>query len=258
MAMTDEEYAEAQEALWQRIEAQYEPLLEQLFLTAMMATADRYEASGNPVVADDLQREIADLLQQLWEQTVRESGEAVMAEFEGKQLWDLETKQEPFWRRITEAVIQSSGAQKIRSIVQTTQTQIRRIIGRGEAEGLKRPDIVSRIRTMAPELSKIRARIITRTEVHSTAQFASNAVAKFSRLPLQKRWLSTIDSRTRSFAENDVFDHVLMHETAVNVNDVYYVPKNDGTTEPLEFPGDPKGSPSNIINCRCTQRYRLR
>jgi uncharacterized protein with gpF-like domain len=38
------------------------------------------------------------------------------------------------------------------------------------------------------------------------------------------------------------------------MNDPFMVPSEHGP-EPLAFPGDPAGSPGNIINCRCAIAY---
>lgn len=56
-------------------------------------------------------------------------------------------------------------------------------------------------------------------------------------LILQKRWLCTVDARTRSSHAH------LDGET---------VPYNERFSNGLRFPGDPQGRPEEVYNCRCT------
>lgn len=56
---------------------------------------------------------------------------------------------------------------------------------------------------------------------------------------VSKQWIATMDSRTRA-------SHLAAHGQTVGVDDDFEV---DG--EALGYPGDPKGSASNVISCRC-------
>jgi HK97 family phage portal protein len=61
---------------------------------------------------------------------------------------------------------------------------------------------------------------------------------------VEKRgWLSALDARTRT----EVFDHVSAHDEEQPMGKPFL-----RTGEALMYPGDPNGSPGNIINCRCT------
>ena len=63
-----------------------------------------------------------------------------------------------------------------------------------------------------------------------------------------KEWLATFDSRIRPahadagsrYAEGSTPGPIPMHEPFIVMG------------EPLQFPGDPSGSPGNTINCRCS------
>jgi len=59
----------------------------------------------------------------------------------------------------------------------------------------------------------------------------------------KKEWLSTIDNRTR----REDFDHAEPNGQVVGIDEDF-----DVSGEKLRFPGDPRGSPGNTINCRCT------
>ena len=63
---------------------------------------------------------------------------------------------------------------------------------------------------------------------------------------MDKVWVSSIDNRTRRRPE-DEFDHVEMNGVRVPLSEPFIV-----GGEEMMFPGDPKGSAGNTINCRCT------
>ena len=58
---------------------------------------------------------------------------------------------------------------------------------------------------------------------------------------LQKQWIATGDGRTR-------LSHLIAHGQVVLVNKPFIV-----AGEKLMYPGDPKGSASNTIQCRCKE-----
>lgn len=92
-----------------------------------------------------------------------------------------------------------------------------------------------------------RVEVIVRTELarifnlskHNTQQDAGKYVPD-----LLKRWVATGDSRTRP-------EHLEAHreyaDNPIPVNEPFIV-----GGEELDYPGDPKGSPAMVINCRCT------
>lgn len=57
---------------------------------------------------------------------------------------------------------------------------------------------------------------------------------------LVKEWQATLDGRTRH-------DHRMLHGVRVAIDEPFETPDGE-----LEFPGDPKGPPAQIYNCRCT------
>ncbi len=58
-------------------------------------------------------------------------------------------------------------------------------------------------------------------------------------------WLSRRDADVR---QQETGDHVDADGQFVPIDEAFFV-----TGESLRFPGDPAGSPGNVINCRCTQ-----
>ena len=126
--------------------------------------------------------------------------------------------------------------------------QINRIIGEGFLEdGLSQREIAKRIREKAPQISKSRAALITRTETHSAVGHAQHAYHEVLRdsigVNMSKRWVSTADGRTRSA-------HAAANGQTVEMDEDFLV----GGAR-MRFTGDPRGGARNVINCRCTVVY---
>lgn len=226
---------------------------------AMTEAAERYSVTGNPNMPDGFRREIETALTALWRETAVKAGSDVMAQF--KDCYPPEVKaDDSLWERILAEFIEQFGAQKVTQIVNATREQIMRIIAIGSKEGLGIQAIAKRLREAVPMLSGIRARVIARTETHTAGMFASQSVAKSSRFPLEKRWVAVEDHRTRDFGEGDgivdEYSHRAMDGVTVALDEPFMVPKKDGSKEAMMFPGDPRGSAGNTINCRCVQAYR--
>lgn len=89
-----------------------------------------------------------------------------------------------------------------------------------------------------------RARTIAQTE--TTRAWSAGTVAaglEQSRVTgrrLQKQWQAHRDERTR----------IAHHDADDQVREIFYPFQVGG--ENLMFPGDPSGSPENVINCRCS------
>lgn len=59
-------------------------------------------------------------------------------------------------------------------------------------------------------------------------------------IKVKKKWIATLDERTRT-------SHRLLDETSVDVNDTFQ--SEHGA---IRFPADPQAAPAEIYNCRCT------
>lgn len=91
--------------------------------------------------------------------------------------------------------------------------------------------------------SRGRAICVARTEVIGTSNGASFETARFIDDTLKKSWLTTIDGRERPW-------HADVDGQIVGINDKFVV-----YGEELDYPGNPMGSPENVINCRCAIIY---
>lgn len=95
-----------------------------------------------------------------------------------------------------------------------------------------------------------RARTVAVTEVHRAwnmgALAASMRAQMQLQIPLNKRWIAKDDSATRP-------GHARADGQIRPINQPFIV-----NMEPLMMPGDPAGSPSNVINCRCKSLFTRR
>lgn len=130
-------------------------------------------------------------------------------------------------------------------ITNTTKDLIRKVFTDAYAKGLSIDQIISQLKDT--ELSRVRARLIARTETVTSANKGAMFVAKDTGLELNKEWLSARDNRVR-------FHHREENGQIIGMNDFFTV-----GPDLMQYPGDrgghdgaPKVSPSNYCNCRCT------
>ena len=82
---------------------------------------------------------------------------------------------------------------------------------------------------------------IARTETTFASAFAAMRAASQSNYEMTKEWISVKDDRTRN-------DHRIENGQIVDFNEPFIMA--DGSQ--MQYPGDPKGKASQVINCRCT------
>jgi len=90
-----------------------------------------------------------------------------------------------------------------------------------------------------------RARTIARTETITSLNHASYEGALSTGLEVTKAWLPYRDSRTRE-------DHAAMDSNDYIPIDADFIVGG----QLMQHPGDPRGSASNVINCRCGLVYK--
>lgn len=124
-------------------------------------------------------------------------------------------------------------------IQNTTVAAVQEAIVRGVENGDSIEQIAQRIQEIFIEAGKTRAAVIARTETLSSMNHAAFEVYKAAGVPY-KSWSTILDGR-----ERDTHNHA--HGQRVRIDEPF-----DVGGDQLMFPGDPSGSPSEIINCRCT------
>jgi len=156
---------------------------------------------------------------------------------------NIEVKQESDWETIIREFIRTKTGTKITKTITTHYNDIVRLtknaVTQGIEEGWGMDEIARSISKAQGKLDTWKALRIARTEVVAASSEGIKVGA--SELPGSKIkiWISAFDSRSRP-------DHLEMDGVRVAMNEEFIV-----GGEMLEYPGDPKGSPGNIINCRC-------
>lgn len=96
----------------------------------------------------------------------------------------------------------------------------------------------------SPKFTRMRSLRIARTETTTAANHAAFQASEESELVLDKEWIAVTDKRTRH-------DHLVEDgQTAAKEENFKMA---DGSL--LLYPGDPKGSAHQVINCRCSYSF---
>lgn len=148
-------------------------------------------------------------------------------------------KAEDDWIDFMRSFAITEAGNRIRMVSDVTLNRIRRVLQQGIDEGLGIEEIARRMES-SNAVNRIRARVVARTEIVSASNRGSLLGAQSTGLTLNKEWLTSIDGREREA-------HARANGDIVPSSDPFIV---DG--EELEYPGDPKGSASNVISCRCS------
>lgn len=258
---SDRDTARAQWLEQVKVMRRNERRLGKAFPAVYGAAIDRWLSTGAVMVPIEAQRDLGAVMVRMWRESIL-AGAVFPIDQEKAAFTKLEAKAEAetLFEQIMREFINRFGGYKITQIIETTRDQIMRAIERGVKDGLSIDEIASAMRQTVPALSRTRAHIIARTEVHTAAMHASQEVAKTAVAPLNKRWVSVFDHRTRDFGEGDgivdEFNHRVMNEVTVGPDELFQVPSKNGTFELMSGPGDPDGSAGNTISCRCSLIYR--
>ena len=249
--------AEAERRIQDRIETVISRKHENRMRTALMAmyrgAADAYRSGSITDSAIMAERDRIDrTLRGIWETAYTSISDRVagqIADAIGKSFAPERKQMSEVRRRALELFIQQWAARKVTQVTSTTMTEIGQIIKRGIEDGLSVDELAGQIMQTGKIYAAYRAPLIARTETHSAAQYGSLKAAEESEVVEMKEWISVEDSRTRGM-DNEDYDHV--NVASVPVKEPFLV-----SGEELMYPGDPAGSPGNVINCRCAMGYLI-
>lgn len=153
-------------------------------------------------------------------------------------------------KALIEAYFQTDILNQSEGITETTKNLIREVFTNAYEQGLGIDDII--VQLQDTELSRMRARLIARTETVTAANKGAFFVAKNTGLKLNKVWLAAHDSRTRH-------DHRIIDGHNVAMDDYFVLP---GGIQMMQ-PGDRGGTDGRMItparevcNCRCVCQYQ--
>jgi hypothetical protein len=143
--------------------------------------------------------------------------------------------------------LQVQATRKVKEINQTTRKKLRDILAAATREGETVKQAAKRIdRLYLDEIIPNRSFVIARTEIGAAANYAGLAAARDTSLRMRKEWNTNVDGRERD-------THRAVDGQVVNLDDDFQV-----GGEALGFPGDPRGSAENVIQCRCFLTYVTR
>lgn len=150
------------------------------------------------------------------------------------------------WRELLQDFLNVRILTRIRQVNDTTRNRIAEVIQEGINDGLAHRDIAKNIRE-ASKVNRVRAMAISRTEVNTAMNQGKLLAVKSSDLLYNKGWSAHTDSRTRP-------DHLAMLDSDMIPLEEDFIVGG----EPMSYPGDPRGSAKNVINCRCSLVFRVR
>ena len=160
--------------------------------------------------------------------------------------------EEAYWDSVQQWS-KSSALKKSLLISDNTKQLIHGIVRRGMRDGLSNADLVKQLREGKKDFNKVRATRIVRTETHSAANKATEAGVRSTGYPHDKVWRATLDDRVRGLGLKDRFNHIRANGQKRTLEEDF-----DVSGQKLSFPGDPKGSAGNIVNCRCVLTYETK
>lgn len=182
----------------------------------------------------------------------------VISELSGKgmDLFELkkeETDEERFalkdkyWLIIL-AFIRKEAGDKVLKMNNTTKTLLQLIIIRGMEEGKSSREIARDIWNIGLISNPRRALGAAKTMMHSASVFSTDEAIKSTGLVQKREWVTARDERVRT----SPFNHRNADGETVGPDEKFVM-----TGEPMDYPGDPKGSAENVYRCRCLLIYRL-
>jgi phage portal protein BeeE len=147
----------------------------------------------------------------------------------------------------------SARTQKIQNVGGTVREQLNTALNEGLDAGETMKELSDRVRGVFNHLTDVEAERVARTETNSAYNVARHAAMKDSGIGY-KAWLSSHGPHVRPghLAAEEQYSV----ETPIPVDEpfsVYFLEGGFPKYEDLMYPGDPSGSPGNIINCQCIQ-----
>lgn len=170
--------------------------------------------------------------------SMRKAGEVAL-DTSGKQLFEELGRDDPF-KFPPEAVLEYARARenKLSNVPKETFDRIKASIEEGITAGDTTAELADRVRSEFNEIDQGRARSIAVTET-SAAYGAGRDEAMHQAGIGFKQWLTSGNDNVRAA-------HAAANEQIVPIDGFFEV-----GGEQLQFPGDPAGSPENVIQCHC-------
>ena len=240
-----------QERMFLQISRKYESLIRREIARAMRAMV-----RGGSDAKLIHERRMSDVLTRLYKDAFKMFGRRLLNSFakhEGGHETKKDVPETPQFDLARQIWIRTQAALAVTQIAGTTEKQsleiIRRALDESIEQGLSEIQtgklIQARINESGGQLSRLRGRMIARTESHASSNVSNQMAAQSTRLPLKKEWISSGGERTR-------LNHQIANGQRVDIGQPFSV-----GADLLMQCGDPNGSPEEVINCRCAVGYSL-
>jgi len=249
----------AQMRMQKQVERKYTNRIRLIILESSKRMVAKYVASGEVGTVDALENAIFQTLKALWRDSLGVAGKRLLTRlksssdkltlkfdiFSGDFGLDGESDTPSFEMFIQEFIDQHGGRKIAADISTETREQIVRQTTAGAVESLGSREVAASIVKRLPQISKFRALMIARTEVHGATNYAQDQVARSLGVPIEKEWIAADQpDRTRP-----------SHQRAsdgkpIPLDDLFQV-----GSDQLRYAGDPRGSAEEVINCRCAIGY---
>lgn len=216
-------------------ERKLESRLKRLFIRQLRAAAKGYEAGDAEASMTGFSQELDAVMRPHYEEVVNTFGQRVLEQRGIK--YDFTA--------LSAQYLRERGARNVVEIDAYTKKRVAQTIALGVENNASRRQISKDIEALGQEFSARRSAVIARTETHNASSWANHEMNKeFMPVDSVKQWVATNDPRTRSH-------HSAMNGVQVGIDDEFKMP----TGHLMRYPGDYKGGPRNVINCRCVLMY---
>jgi hypothetical protein len=244
-------YAELIERKRARLERKYIALLRRAFLSQLNGLIAALRTNPFDAVYSTTKFFNPEILDRPFLSMKREAANAFAHRTVDEVVKDFNPVQ---WRAYVESYLLTIGAERVTEINTTTKDFVMRrlkpILEQGVQDGqgidVIASNIIRDIDEYKGKFARYRAERIARTEIVSTSNWASLNSLQASGVAgeLLKIWIPIADEKTReSHAE-------MANADPIEMNDDFIV-----GGERLSYPGDPRGSAENTIQCRCVIAY---
>jgi len=240
---------------WKTIDAKrraLEPFAQKVYTKALNIQLEQYldEVERTNSIDFDLEGVVTDEPIQLAYEEVYGRVMPMFAKETYDKLVKTTRKAKTDWRALVRRWLRSSDTtNKIVNVSKTTRKRIRKQVVKALQAGTPIPEFAKTLRNDYG-FSRQRGMLIGRTEMVSASNAGSLIGAQESGVPTIKKWLSTMDDRTRGL-KGEFFDHWSMSGRSADAEGFFNV-----SGELMQYPGDSsQASPGNTINCRCTLTY---
>lgn len=169
------------------------------------------------------------------------------SDYTREQIVGSKSIKQNFQHRVSQYILKR-GLENSKQVTETTMLRARKVITVGQQNGDPTDVIADDLESeIGGDDADFRSNVIARTEVHDAATYAMQETAEDVQtetgVAMTREWVAVEDDRTRE-AHSEADGQEVGMDEPFEVDD-----------EELDRPGDPNGSPENIINCRCTVIY---